>query len=107
VQTPRALQDVTGLDKSARERLILLADGTFTANYVMNVSATTTIFAVMKNFGTIFAGQVGRTMTLVFSAQTLAMELLFDDFPLVRAADGSLTGSITGHLSDGTVPVWS
>jgi hypothetical protein len=26
--TPRAVQDVTGIDKSANERLLLLADGT-------------------------------------------------------------------------------
>ena len=111
IKTPRGLQDVTGLDKSAHERLTLLADGSVDMSYVFNDAATTGFFTVMKNFATIFAGQVGRTLTITFSgvvgAHTLAMELLFADVPWTRGTDGSLTGSCTGQLSDGTVPAWT
>lgn len=111
INTPRAIQDITGLDKSAHERLHLLLDMTVGISYVFNDAATTGIFTVLKNYGTILAGQVGRTTTITFSgtvgAHTLAGELLYDDFPLTRGADGSLTGSCTGSLSDGTVIAWA
>jgi hypothetical protein len=38
VSTPRGMQDITGLDKSAIERLLLLADGTVTLNGVFNTA---------------------------------------------------------------------
>lgn len=107
ISTPSAEQDVTGLDKSARERLLLLADGEMGLTYVFNDAATTGIFTVLKNFRTLAAGQTGRTTTFTHSGQTLAMELLYTDFPLTRGADGSLGGSTTGRLSDGSVPSWS
>lgn len=104
---PSAEQDVTGLDKSGHERLLLLADFSITLTAVFNDAATTGMFQIFKNYRTIFAGQVGRTVTIVHSGQTLANEVLFTDFPLSRNADGSLTSSIPGVLADGTVPVWS
>jgi hypothetical protein len=39
INTPRAEQNVTGVDKSANERLQLLADGAFTLNGVYNDAA--------------------------------------------------------------------
>ena|SRR3972149_5449971 len=107
VNTPRAIQDVTGIDKSGMERLHLLADGSLNITYVFNDVATVGIFTVLKNYATLAASQFGRTTTLTVSGQTLAMELLYEDFPLTRGADGSLTGSTTGHLADGTAPAWS
>ena len=107
IGTPSGEQDITGLDKSAHERLLLLADGNFNITYVFNDAATTGIFTVLSNFRTLNAGEVGRTSTFVHSSQTLSMELLYTDFPLTRGADGSLGGSTQGNLSDGTVPAWS
>jgi len=107
INTPRALLDVTGLDKSATERIIGMADGSVGFNYIFNDAATTGVFTVLKNFATIFAGQLGRTLSLVISGQTLNMELLFEDFPLVRGSDGALGGSTTGRLAEGTLPAWS
>ena len=106
IATPSGVQDTTGLDKSAHERLLLLADGSMNLTYVFN-DAATGIFTTLRAFRTLAASQTGRTTTFVHSAMTLAMELLYSDFPLTRAADGSLTGSTTGQLSDGTVPAWS
>jgi len=63
--------------------------------------------AIFKNFATILAGQVGRTVALSVSGQTLSMEMLFDDYAVTRAANGELTWAVTGRLSDGTAPAWA
>jgi len=103
---PSGEQDVTGLDKSAHERLLLLADFSITLTAVFTDLATTGMFQIFKNYRTILAGQVGRTVTIAASGQSLSNEVIFTDFPFSRNADGSLTSSIPGVLSDGTVPVW-
>lgn len=101
--TPRAVQDVTGIDKSAMERLLLLADFSITLNGVFNDAANQS-HAVFK---TVPSTSVARTVTLTVSGQTLANECLFTDYPLSRGDDGSLTWSVPGVLSDGTVPTWT
>jgi hypothetical protein len=102
--TPRAVQDVTGIDKSAMERLLLLADFSITLNGVFNDQATTGSHIV---FRTVPSTSVLRTVTLVITGNTLANECLFTDYNLTRAASGELTWSAPGVLGDGTVPVWS
>ncbi|MGH7774464.1 MAG: hypothetical protein ACREQA_19750 [Candidatus Binatia bacterium] len=101
--TPRGVQDVTGVDKSAMERLLLLADFSITLNGVFNdaVGASHVVFK------TVPSTSVARTTTLVVSGQTLANEVLYTDYSLTRNQDGSLTWSAPGVLSDGTVPTWS
>lgn len=101
--TPRAVQDVTGIDKSAMERLLLLADFSITLNGVFNDAANKS-HAVFK---TIPSTSVARTVSLGVSGQTLANECVFTDYPLTRANSGELTWAVPGVLSDGTVPVWS
>jgi hypothetical protein len=101
--TPRGVQDTTGLDKFANERLLLLADLSYTLNGVFNPSATFS-HAVFK---TVSSTSVLRTVTNVISAQTLAAEVLFTDYNLTRGADGAFTWSAPGVLADGTVPTWS
>lgn len=103
IGTPRAVQDVTGIDKSAIERLLLLADCTITLNGVFN-DAATSAHAVFK---TAPSTSVQRTTTCVVSGDTLAPELWFTDYALTRAASGELTWSAPGVLADGTVPTWS
>jgi hypothetical protein len=103
IATPRGVQDVTGVDKSAMERLLLLADGSLTLNGVFNDAANMS-HAVLK---TVPSTSVPRTCTLAISGQTLAMEMLFSDYSLTRAADGSFTFAAPGVLADGTVPTWS
>jgi hypothetical protein len=103
---PSNVQDVTGVDKSAIERILLLADFTLTLNGVFNDAANLS-FAVFKNYRTILAGQTGRTVTITHSAQILANEVLFSDFAHSRPQSGELTWSAPGSLSDGTVPVWT
>ena len=101
--TPRGVQDVTGIDKSAMERILLLADLSYTLNGVFNPSANQA-HAVFK---TVPSTSVLRTVTNVISAQTLAAECLATDYNLTRAADGSFTWSVPLVLADGTVPTWS
>ena len=103
LNTPRGVQDVTGIDKSAMERLLLLADGQITLNGVFN-DASNMSHDVFK---TVPSTSVERTVATVHSGQTLTMECLFSDYNLTRAADGSLTWTATGQLSDGTAPTWA
>lgn len=101
--TPRAVQDVTGIDKSAMERLLLLADFSITLNGVFN-DATNASHSVFK---TVPSTSVMRTTSINVSGQTLAGELLYTDYQLSRGNDGALTWSAPGVLADGTVPTWS
>lgn len=101
--TPRGVQDVTGVDKSAMERLLLLADFSVDLNGVFNDAANMS-HAV---FSTVPSTSVNRTVTLTVSGQTLAAECVFTDYALTRAASGELTWTAPGVLSDGTVPTWA
>lgn len=103
ISTPRAEQDITGLDKSAHERLLLLADFTVGINGVFN-DATNMSHDVFK---TVPSTSVARTVTIAISGQTLAGELLFTDYNLTRAAGGEFTYSAPGALQSGTVPTWA
>lgn len=101
--TPRGVQDVTGIDKSAYERILLLADFSITLNCVFNDAAD----QMHEVFKTVSSTSVARTTTLTVSGQTLANEVLYTDYPVNRADGGELTAAIPGVLADGTVPTWS
>lgn len=99
--TPYAVQEVTGIDKSATERLALLADLSGTLNSVFNPSA--------NRVHAVFAGdlRVVRTVTATIATKTLAAECLFTDYSLTRAAGGEFTAQHPYVLADGTVPLWT
>lgn len=104
--TPRAAQDVTGVDKFAIERLLLLADFSCTLNGVFNDTAG----QAHDVFKTVPSTSVARTMTLTVTgagARTLPNEVLFTDYQIKRASAGELTFSAPGVLADGTVPTWA
>lgn len=101
--TPRGVQEVTGVDKSAFERILLLADFSIDLTGVFN-DATDFSHEVFK---TVPSASVARTVSLAISGQTLANECLFTDYSLNRADDGSLVWQAPGVLADGTVPTWS
>jgi hypothetical protein len=101
--TPREEQDVTGIDKSARERLLLLADFTISLKGVFNTTANQSHTV----FKTVPSTSVARTTTLTVSAQTIAPEVLYTDYKLTRGEDGSLVFEAPGALSNGTTPSWS
>jgi hypothetical protein len=99
--TPRAMQDVTGVDKSAIERLGLLADFSINLKGVFNASSSHTVFK------DICSSNVVRTVSLAIASQTLSNECLFTDYALTRAASGEFTWSAPGVLQSGTAPAWS
>ena len=107
IATPRAVQDVTGIDVYAMERLLLLADMAVTLNIIFN-DATNASHDVFK---TVPSTSVAREFTLTVSGQTLGTTptatLLFTDYPLARAATGELTAAVPGVLANGVLPTWT
>jgi hypothetical protein len=101
--TPRAVQDVTGIDKSAIERLLLLADFSITLTGVFNPATN----AEHDVFKTVPSTSVNRLVTIVTNGKTLAPTVLFTDYSITRAAAGELTFSAPGVLANGVVPTWS
>ena len=103
LSTPRAVQDVTGVDKSAMERILLLADVSLTLSGVFN-AATDKSHDVLK---TVPSTSVNRTVSLGVNGVSLAPEMLFTDYQLTRSDSGELTWSGPAVLADGTVPTWA
>lgn len=101
--TPRAIQDITGLDKLGHERLQLLLDFNATLNGIFNDAADKS-HACLKD---ICSTSVTRTLSLAISGQTLAPEVKVNDYALTRAADGGLSWSAPCNQADGATLAWS
>ena len=106
--TPRNTQDITGVDKFANERLLLLADFTVTLNGVFNTAANFS-HAV---FSTIPSTSVTRSVEIDPIGTTsgfpkLVCNCLLTDYQITRANTGELTWQVPGSLADGTVPTWT
>jgi hypothetical protein len=101
--TPRGVMDSTGLDSSANERILLLADFSVTVNGIFN-DATDRIHDVFK---TVSSTSVTRTVTIAHSGQTLPNEAIFTDYQLSRSNTGELTVTAPGALNSTTVPTWA
>ena len=101
---PRETLDVTGLDKSAHERLVGLADYTVNITAAFNDAAAPSSFDCFK---TTASADVARTVKQVISGQTLTNECWLTSTAMTRAADGSFQFGVTGVLQSGTDPTWS
>lgn len=101
---PRAVQDITGLDKSAIERQLLLADASSTINAPALDDGANLSHAVFK---TVSSTSVARTSVFALSGQSITMEMLPTDYQINRGADGSFTFAVPLVLADGTVPTWT
>lgn len=101
LSTPYAMQDTTGVDKSASERLALLADLTGNLNGIFNPAANR-LHAVMS--GDL---RVVRTIGFTISGQSLSAECYITDYAVNRAAGGEFTSKCPFVLQDGTVPDWT
>jgi hypothetical protein len=107
--TPRGVQDVTGLDKAAIERLLLLADFSSTMNGVFNPTVSHVVFS------TISSTSVNRFIANTVNGKNLNLgtagagngAVLFTDYQLARSQAGELTFSVPGVLANGAVPTWS
>lgn len=98
--TPKAVQDITGLDKSAHERLTLLADFSCNLTVAFN-DASNRAFATFK------AVEGPKSLSNAISGQTLAVEALQTDFGFNRGAGGEVTNTVPFVLQSGTVPAWA
>jgi hypothetical protein len=99
-----SLQEITGIDKSAVERLQLLGDGTVSINGVFNSASNLSHDVFKTQTGT-------RTVTYAVGGNSgsnpkLEMEMLVSAYNLDRGADGALTWSAELSLQSGTVPTW-
>jgi hypothetical protein len=106
--TPRNTQDVTGVDKFANERILLLADFTVTLNGVFNTAANQS-HAV---FSTVPSTSVTRSVEIDPIGTTsgfpkLLVNCLLTDYQITRSNTGELTWQVPGSLADGTVPTWT
>jgi len=105
--TPRGVQDTTGIDKSAMERLLLLADMSINPSGVFDDGSNLS----HDVFKTVPSTSVAREFNITVSAQILGVTntptLLFTDYSLNRGQDGSLTWQAPGVLANGAVPTWS
>lgn len=105
VSTPRGVIETTGVDKSAMERLLALADYSVTLNGIANFASN----QEHDVFKTILSGSVLRTTATAFSsaAATLTAEVLYNVYTLTRDDAAKLTWQAQGSLADGNAPVWS
>jgi len=107
LNTPRGVQDITGIDKSAHERLLLLSDVSVSLKGVFN-SAANLSHAV---FSTVSSSSVARATSVAPTANNatpiLNFNAIYSDYGLTRAAAGELTWSTKGDLSDGALPTWA
>lgn len=102
--TPRAVQDVTGLDKSAIERLLLLADFTCQFDGVFNPAAAHEHIV----FSTVPSTSVNRAVNMTTNGKNLNLTgVLFTDYKVSRPQAGELTWQAPGANGDGAVPTWS
>ncbi len=101
LDTPYGVQEITGLDKSAVERLVLRADATGTMNGVFNTTASMS-HATFKTPGikTVVIAYASAAATATFSAA-------FTNYAVNMADDGSLTWSVNYQLSSGTAVAWT
>ncbi len=91
LSTPYGDQDITGLDKSAIERLLLRADVQITLIGVFNTAANKSLSVVI-----VFPGPA--TMTATCNST---------DYALTMGTDGSLVWSVPLVLNSGTAGAWS
>lgn len=102
--TPRGVQDVTGIDKSAIERLLLLADFSITLNGVFDTSAN----GAHAVFSTVPSTSVNRAVNITTNGKNLDLTgVLFTDYTITRNNTGELLFAAPGVNADGAVPTWS
>ena len=99
--TPKNLLEVTGIDKSAMERLDGLYDFQATATGTFDDATSDSPHDVFADLANV------RTWAITVSAQILSNEVLVSDYSMNRGNDGSLTWSAPCALANGVVPNWT
>lgn len=106
--TPRATQDTTGVDKSANERILLLADFSVTLNGVIDPSANLShaVFSTIPSTSVVRSVEIDPLGTTT-GLPKLLVNCLLTDYQMTRANTGELTWQVPGSLADGAVPTWT
>lgn len=106
--TPRATQDVTGVDKFANERILLLADHSVTLNGVFNTAANMShaVLSTVPSTSVTRSVEIDPIGTTVGNPKLVTNDLL-TDYQLTRANTGELTWQVPGSLADGNAPTWT
>lgn len=99
----RQVDDVTGLDLSSIERVLLLGDYSCSFDGSVNF-ATNASHDVLK---TVASADVTRTVTAVIGGATLTVECLITDYKLSRSNSGAFKWSSSAVLANGTDPTFS
>ena len=98
--TPYGTQEITGMDKSAVEKLLLRADCTGSLTFAFNVDASRS-HATLKTPGS-------KTFVILFGgAATATFTAITSNYALDVGNDGSVTGSCNWELSSGTAVAWT
>lgn len=100
--TPKAVTDITGVDKSAMERLALLSDFSLSLKGQFDIGANLS-HAVLSDIQT----GVSRTVAIITGGATMTAECLFTDYQVARTNAGDLNWSAPGVLSNGVAPAWT
>lgn len=100
---PRGVQDTTGQDSLAMERLLLLADASVNLTGVFNADANKS-HDVFKSVPTT---SVPRTTTLDLGTPTFSNEFLYTDYQVTRDPTATLIWASPGVLTGGTFSAWA
>ena len=104
--TPRASQDVTGVNKTANQRLLLLADYSATINGPMDTGANQS-HAVFSTIPSTSKERNVKIQPTVNATPYLSALCILTDYQITRANTGELTYQVPASLFDGTAPSWS
>jgi len=104
INVPQNMFEVTGVDKSAVERIVGLNDYTLSISGVFNKASNKSHDVFKTRTGT-------RTVTIAIGGNTtgypeLEAEMLVNEYNLERGDDGGLNWTTTLSLQSGTVPTW-
>ncbi len=105
--TPRGLEDVTGMNKFANERLLLLTDFTVTFNGIMDNDANMSHSVFSTVTGTSVTRSVSIAPTPTTTTPIITVNCLITDYQITRAANAELTWQVPASLADGAVPTWA
>lgn len=107
VAMPRGVQDATGLDQYAFERLLLLADLSGTMSGVFD-DAANNVHDVLKS---VPSQTAGREFLYTVSGQSLGVTntptIHVTDYQLNRQQSGEFLWSAPFVLANGVIPAWS
>lgn len=99
----RAVDEVTGLDMTSMERLLLLGDASITIDGFTNFAADESHDVL----STVANQDVVRTVTIGVASQGFTGEYLLTDYKVSRSADAKFRWASSLVLANGVDPAWT